>query len=254
MVVLDIDLDFFLQHLPRRWAKNGRTSSEGNPTWSTSSTNSFVTTQLGLDATLPVPGAYVTHHDEVFFKWRDLIESGDLRAPFDLVHVDSHADFGMGSGAGGRIACEFLHLSLRERAYPPSDGIGCLDCGNYLIYALANRWLRSVTYVHHPTLLGIGGQLPDIPDATYQDNSPASGYLQLKRYSKAFRSQWAIQVPRLELVEDFEPRVQVTLVRGDDATFRIDRPDYLFLAQSPNYTPVEADALAALLQRFIQEG
>ena len=55
----------------------------------------------GLDRARPVPGRLVTDHFEAFLFWQELVRCGALDIPFDVVHVDAHAD--LGSGDAGYV-------------------------------------------------------------------------------------------------------------------------------------------------------
>jgi hypothetical protein len=95
MTVLDIDLDFFLQQRvtgPRR----RRPSCKDIAPWAASAVEKFLVQQCGLDSRKPLPGSIVKEHHELFDIWQHLIETGQLTVPFDLVHIDAHADVGMG--------------------------------------------------------------------------------------------------------------------------------------------------------------
>ncbi len=72
-----------------------------------------------------------------------------MTTPFDVVHVDAHADLGLGFGDLGwfHLAADLLHRTREERAVENPPG---LTEGNYLLYAVACGWIESLTYVAHP--------------------------------------------------------------------------------------------------------
>ena len=43
-----------------------------------------------------IKGRIVTGHNEVLFFWQELITKESLETPFEVVHIDSHADLGLG--------------------------------------------------------------------------------------------------------------------------------------------------------------
>jgi len=47
-------------------------------------------------------------HDEAFFTWRPWLEDGSLVAPFAVVHVDAHADMGLGDAGYVSLMSELL--------------------------------------------------------------------------------------------------------------------------------------------------
>ena len=53
----------------------------------------FFENNLGLSKNNKIPGRVVVGHNESLFFWEELLEQGKLTDPFEVVHVDSHADF-----------------------------------------------------------------------------------------------------------------------------------------------------------------
>ena len=93
--ILDLDLDFFQHNVEYLKNLDGeRLDSAHYPPWQHDEAVSFLERQCGLSRDDPLPGASVEHHGEVFFVWRELIASGVLSTPFEIVHVDAHADLG----------------------------------------------------------------------------------------------------------------------------------------------------------------
>ena len=242
--VLDIDLDFFLDNIANcREGDERLPSDEYNP-WPADSVRTFLTRQCGL--TTPLPGAVVTEHHELFDVWTSLIDAGRLSIPFNLIHVDAHADMGMGDGGYSYLCCELLHCGMNERRNPRRDRSG-LTAGNYILFAIACRWISSITYVHHP---GLRLNPHDIIDVAFKDNDPNCGIIQLKR----FPQEYFRGIHRLTEVEPsgYEPPVPLTLVCGD--SFHIaELPSFLFAAQSPAFTPATSDPLLDVIREFVVE-
>src|SRR4051812_38877731 len=94
--VLDLDLDFFIDGPPAHWKRydGGRLDSDDNPPWPLDRAIEFLAHRCNLNSKLP--GFVVEHHGELFARWRDAINAGILRPPFELIHVDAHADLGLG--------------------------------------------------------------------------------------------------------------------------------------------------------------
>lgn len=250
MRVLDLDLDFFLDTIaawpfldgdgPRRdGARYGPRSAEF--------VGSFLERQCGLrgprtagDWPRPI-GRTVQTHDDAFYFWRDLIDTGQLTTPFDVVHVDAHADLGLGDTGYRYIMCDLLHRPPLERTHPNPAWV--LE-GNYLAFAAACRWLDSVTYVKHPAR-----QHDDRPFEHFLRNDAQSGFLQLKCCDP---TQFATDAAHGEIgpsVVAFEPSIPFRTV--DAEVFTADAPfDVVVLARSPLYTPVEADALVPLIETY----
>jgi hypothetical protein len=55
-----------------------------------------------------------------------------------LVHVDAHADLGLGDASWVHIVSELLRLPVAQRSDPPR-GSRFLNAGSYIAYALAAR-------------------------------------------------------------------------------------------------------------------
>ncbi|MDG3147131.1 UPF0489 family protein [Streptococcus suis] len=54
----------------------------------------------------------MTGHIEALIFWKELINSKMLSDPFDVVHVDSHADLGLGDASWSFLQVSFLHIRL----------------------------------------------------------------------------------------------------------------------------------------------
>jgi hypothetical protein len=93
--ILDLDLDFFVHGAEHfRSSRDTRLDAEDYPPWSMAEALRFLEESCGLKSKLP--GIVVEHHAELFARWREGIEAGWLTQPFEVVHVDGHADLGLG--------------------------------------------------------------------------------------------------------------------------------------------------------------
>ncbi len=109
----------------------------------------FLKRRCGLDNARPIPGRLVTHHHEAYFFWRELVRGGALSTPFDVVHVDAHADLGTGDAGYVNLMTDVLHRPVERRA-DVERAHDRLNAGNYLAFAAACRWVRSLLYVANP--------------------------------------------------------------------------------------------------------
>ena len=146
MNVLDIDLDFFLDRSVSHRSDdiNNRPDEYGLVPWTVTVVSDFLENMLNVG--VKNSGAIVQSHHEVFYKWKTLIERGDLTVPFKVVHVDAHSDLGMGSSSWTYLHSEFLSMDLRDRpnAREGDDGI---NFGSFLAFALGCRWISGVDFV-----------------------------------------------------------------------------------------------------------
>jgi hypothetical protein len=139
--VLDIDLDFFLNDVHYFSQNNCRLSSEDYKPWSADKVVAFLENNCGINRQNKIRGKIVTHHQEAFFYWRQLVINRDIKVPFDVVHIDAHADLGLGDAGWVYLMGELLHKKLNERIYPKEGSKG-LNAGNYLAFAIACRWVK----------------------------------------------------------------------------------------------------------------
>jgi hypothetical protein len=104
MRVLDLELDLFLDdvayHRPSSRECERLPDGEYTP-WAAAAVRTVLEDHYGLDRARPIPGRLVTHHFEAFLFWQELVRCGALDIPFDVVHVDAHAD--LGSGDAGYV-------------------------------------------------------------------------------------------------------------------------------------------------------
>ena len=80
------------------------------------------------------------------------MEAGKLQPPFDVVHVDTHSDLAFGPSGNGFCAqgrADPQSQGARERLEAYREGKK-LDEANYLLFALAFRWMSRLAYVRNP--------------------------------------------------------------------------------------------------------
>lgn len=231
MRFLDLDLDFFLNdiaYLSR--CETGRQSSEYKP-WRISKVRRFLERRCGLSHCAPIPGRIVEGHDEVFAFWRKLIESGNLRIPFEVVHIDAHPDLSVGGGL--YMMSGFLLIDSEQRlAMINRENI---HSGNYLTFAIACGWIASLVWVRHrehkflPRLRG----------------DRISGLVQL---SKAEDKEYSIRnLPAAEREHGVRFKILPWQSFRTRKTF-----DYIAMSRSPDFTPPESDELVPVIEEYIR--
>jgi hypothetical protein len=228
MRVLDLDLDFFLNKNAYAVGHHrGRLGGDYKP-WSVYRVGRFLEGRCGLSAAAPITGCTVKNHDEVLHFWRGLIESGQLQAPFDVVHIDAHPDIWVGGGLS--IIRGFLRLQPEKELslfkHKP------VHEGNFLTYAIARRWIRSLVWV---PLLKSGSKAP------------------------AWDGDARTVVSRLK-----EKRPETPLTAGKnelDIPYRIlpwnrfhttGAFDFIDLSRSPGFTPPASDALVSVVESYMR--
>ena len=96
MKVLDLDMDFFLTG-PCPMANLGeRPPEESAQPYTDEEVIRFLEESCGLDKAHPLPGAIFDTHDKALDFWKARLADGTLKAPFDVVHVDTHSDLAFG--------------------------------------------------------------------------------------------------------------------------------------------------------------
>ena len=248
MNVLDIDLDFFLDPRPNR-PTEGRLDGNYYTPWNAARVETFLTRQCKLQKCFPIPGAHFENHHELFDVWKNLITTGQLSEPFHLTHIDSHADMGMGDTSCNYIMRDLLHRRPSSRIEPKRSGNDGLLEGNFGSFAVACRWIASIDYVHHPNLANDNCGLHDIPNCLFKNNDPRCGILQFKKIPATD----GLGVTPFENIEPIalEPEVPIRMFAGD--SFSTSKAfSYIFVTQSPQYTPITSDPLFETIRQFIR--
>lgn len=248
MKILDIDLDFFLSDI-EYFSDGSRPSSDDFIPWKEAQVRRFLEINCGLKQNKPVKGCLFVEHHEVFNFWRKLVLEGQLEVPFEVVHVDAHADLGLGDASWGYITGELLHKPVEERFFPKVGGWDGLGEGNYLAFSLACQWINRLKYIHHPDYEN------DIVPYYWKGFKSDSGYLQLPQIKKdELDVLLHLENHQLEKYQplSLEPAVPFEVISGrdykEDSTY-----SYVFLTQSPAYTPPSADKLIPVIMNYIDK-
>lgn len=265
MKILDLDMDYFMTEIANTpFSCEERLDEEcyGDSVWTEEKVRQFLEHNLGLSKNNKIPGRIVSGHDEALFFWEELINRKRLSDPFDVVHVDSHADLGLGDASWSFLQSMFLTLPVESRRkiheYEFCDKIKGISIGDYLLWAVAYQMISSITYCANPN-----GDKNDYVLDTLKDfheefiwDKPVKNYIQLKYNKKmempqydssyAYKKKYldgAIKDPEVELL--IIPTIQDVRFAGDF--------DYAVMAQSPNYTPASADFIMDIFKEYIEE-
>ena len=235
MWVLDLDLDFFLSDCCPLAPKGERPSAACAKPWTEQSVVSFLENGLGLSEENPLPGIITETHDGALSFWKERMDAGLLEKPFSVVHVDAHADLGIGKPGPGFVLNNVLGIPPKERdRFSRYRDQKQLDEANYLLFALAFRWIDALTLVRDPF------SRPDLPPFCEREGE---GYrpIRLQSFvSKLFEEKYGP-----------EPKIPFT-VYGDPPAVRIREPfACMNLAISPRYAPAETDALIPVISRYM---
>ena len=159
-----------------------------------------------------------------------------MAAPFHVTHVDAHSDLGIGKPGPGFVLNGVLPRLLNKRTdIEKYYEISQLDEANYLLFALAFRWISSLDNVRNPK------SRADIPQellAPEQENA-----IQLSSFAARLS----------EGKNGREPLIPFN-VYNDCREFKTDEPyDFVTLAISPRYAPKEADRLVPVIERYMKK-
>ena len=231
--VLDIDLDYLADCCPL--AEIGqRPDLKDHEPWEPEAVRLFLERTCLLSKDHPIPGRVFTTHDGALTYWKELMDAGQLKAPFHVTHVDAHSDLGVGYPGPGYVLCNVLALPPKRRLeLDRFHQERKLDEANYLLFALAARIVGALENVRRPfsrndvppqllTLDGAHIRLPQsFPDLFERINGPEPG------------------IPYKEYKED--------------GSFQAAAPyEYMSLAISPRYAPQEADALIPMFKAYMR--
>ena len=233
MRVLDLDMDFFLT-APCPLAPYGERPDESCAgVYSEEEVVRFLEEQCGLSRAHPVPGAIFDTHDKALDFWRSRLADGSLAAPFEVVHVDTHSDLAFGPPGTNYVLNVVLSRLPQQRADIDTYRRAVeLDEANYLLFALAFRWIDRLAYVRNPK------SHQDIPKQLLD----ADGNIHLR----SFISQMMEGKNGKEPVIPFD-------VYDDYRQFHQHGYDFVTMAQSPRYSPASADRIMEIVRRYITE-
>ena len=147
------------------------------------------------------------------------------------MHVDTHSDLAFGPPGPDFVLKAVLTKHPGTRVTPTNYRRGIkLDEANYLLFALAFRWISRLCYVQNPH------SLKDVPPVLLAPDG-------------SIRLESAIS-RLMEGANGREPSVPFT-VYSDYRTFSEDGFDFVTMAQSPRYAPESADYILDVLSPYI---
>lgn len=266
MRVLDLDMDYFIKStadfIPESCTDRLCEEYYGDSVWTEQEVRAFLEGNLGLSKMRKLRGRVVAGHNEALFFWREQIEKGNLTTPFEVIHVDSHADLGLGYSSWKHIVNNLLSYDVGERHEHPryldiEGNIRAEGIGDYLLFAIAYRWISRITYCGNPCCSCddyIVDTLKDFEE-NYSFGRPVENTIQLlynpemdfpevdnsdkmRRYIAGSRKEPEVPLLIIPTVEDVK----------FDGDF-----DFAVLAQSPNYTPQSADFIMDIFREYIIE-
>lgn len=267
MKLLDLDMDYFMDDIaigtPESITQRLSEESYGNSVWSEKRVRDFLENNLGLSKSNKIKGRIVTGHNESLFFWKELIEKGELTPPFEVVHIDSHADLGLGYSSWTYILDYLLQHPVSERPtynhYQDCYGnMKAEGIGDYLLFAIAYRWISKLTYCANPN-----GDKNDYIWDTLKDfhenliwAEPVENNIQLVCNPEMdFLDYDATDEEKKKYLDSSvkEPEVPMLIIPTIEAVKYNGDFDFIIMAQSPNYTPASADFIMDIFREYIRE-
>lgn len=264
MKILDLDMDYFMEEIVHTSDSVTERLSEkdfSGCVWTERQVRSFLENNLGLSKEKRIKGRIVVGHNESLLFWKELIARGELIIPFEVVHVDSHADLGLGFASHEHILNVLLSYPVEERSihnrYIDFNGRIKEECiGDYLLFAIAYQWISKITYCANPN-----GDKNDYLWQTLKDfheniiwDKPVENLIQLLYNPN-------MDLPKikdsLEIKEEYiknsqrEPEVPLLIIPTIEEVKYHGDFDFAMMAQSPNYTPASADFIMNIFREYI---
>jgi len=263
MNILNLDLDFFLHETVYHTEDSYNTRAEDLPPWDKLEVINFLENVLGLSKSKKIPGFIVESHHEVFNIWKKLYLQNNLNIPFNVIHIDAHADLGLGDSSWTYLLKNLLKFPWNQRISPKFGGNDGVSCGNYLSFAIANRWIKRLFFiVNEQWYDDIPPQLLTTESFYYWSNTTVRRgnhdlEIQLRSITesginKILYSQKKFHDVALDI---FEPKVPLAIrtLESIQNDFMSTEWQYIFLAKSPGYTPSTADYLIDEISEYIQQ-
>lgn len=258
-------MDYFMESIANTpFSISERLSEEdyGDSVWPECRVRAFLEQNLGLSKSKKIPGRIVVGHNESLFFWEELIAKEMLTEPFEVVHVDSHADLGLGCASSDFLQGAILTLPVETRRkvrdYEFNGKIEGINIGDYLLWGIAYKMISKIIYCANPN-----GDKNDYVWDTLKDfhenyvfDKPISNYIQLKYNNN-------MELPRFDDPDIYrrnylkgaikDPVVELKIIPTiGDVQFCGDF-DFGVLSQSPNYTPASADFILEIFKEYIIE-
>jgi hypothetical protein len=241
---LDLDLDAFLSNVAHWISGNRRLNSRHYIPWAQDTLRLYLEERCLLDRDNRIPGRFAVHHAPAFDYFVGITIAAD--APLNVVHIDGHADLGMGDGSWVYLTSDILSRAPNDRMNP-RIGPRSLNNGSYLAFLLATRRVAFLTYVHPPQAQH------DLIEMYFVENDPTSGNIQLKRFSReVIAERGTLGADPLNEGDAISLEPCIPFQRIAIADYRAhNRFHNAFLCQSPGFTPRTADALIEVFSEYI---
>jgi hypothetical protein len=189
------------------------------------------------------------HHLQAFDVLEMLFRRSGETANLD--HVDAHADLGLGDYSFAYLLGDWF--SQRHTVHGPDRGHHELNSGNWLAFAIASGFVESTLHIRSPT------SSSDFVRHYFREDPYQASEIIFRQFEKAtFRhpSGWNNSTDYWQHLRSLDSRTEDVVRAGwrvaQQAEYeRRSRPDFVMVCQSPQFTPIEADAIIFQLQDYV---
>lgn len=272
MKVLDVDMDYFLYDVAHNISpKSKMRLNDSYKVWEEENIINFIEKNLGLSKDKKIKGRIVTHHDEALYYWKELIEGGLLEKKFEVIHVDSHSDLGFSDSGKYFIFEKLLGLEEKERSKIEEyktyfNEYKLPNIGNYLLFAIAFRWISKLTYVSNP--VEKGNDYPFFIIKNFNDSSDDSNKIIQLHYNEEnsnVNNEYTLRKivrnynQNKKIIQEYlknsklEPEVPFEIKKTIEEVKYNGDFDFITFCISPNYTPENADFIIDIFRDYIEE-
>lgn len=261
MKILDIDMDYFLEDVPHFISQEctDRVSEDYKP-WNKDKIIDFIENNLKLSKNNKIKGKIVHHHHEALYYWKDLIENNLLKTPFEVIHIDSHADLGLGFTSQFFIFKYLLGLNIDERINIQNyknlfEKYNEPGIGDYLLFAIAFRWISKLTYVSNPSESGDDYSrfiMKNFEDSSKIIQLPYNNRYKLQELFNYYGENRIAKEKEYLNTSILEPEVPFEIIKNLEDVKYNGYFDFITFCISPNYTPKSADFIIDIFKEYIE--
>lgn len=243
--ILDIDMDFFLDDIVYWQTGEERLPDDYVTPWNEREFRNFLEQNCLLSKSSKIKGRIITHHNESFFFWEELISKGNISSPFEVTHIDAHSDLGLGDSAWYYILTQLQQFPLEQRMKFLDRSK--VNLANYLAFAMSVGWIDKLNFVVHDNW-----DFNDFFSIYLKNFDDYSGFFEFRAYDSKFSSSYLVEnIRRMDPLKK-DPPIPYKIYKKSE--FKItEEYDYLVFCQSPQYTPKTADFMLDILQEYIIE-
>lgn len=233
--------------------------------WNKKEVVKFIEENLGLRADAKIKGRIVEGHDGAYYFWEELLTERKIVAPFEVIHIDSHADLGIDRYSVNYICDMISYTSIDQRPFRSkyynerTQDEADVDIGDYLLFAISNYWISKLTYHGNPArgYIDCNHQILKnfkMPELSAGGNAVTS----IQLLHTAGMEKQILSVDKYEqdyYLSNCEKDCEIPFVVTasiDSIKYSPGEFDYIVIAHSPDFTPASADFILEEFKKYIE--